>query len=307
MRSFFLGLLLLGLSGALLGAALTWPDRASEVARNSPTLSEFQTGVQTGARVQRLSGTPTRQSPAPAARTERKALGEARAAEQLAHVMDEARYELDRTSDASGQAALLAVSQAPPQLLSAGENLPEMVLPQPAGSHTPDLPRRQEAPTESVVGGGTASPPAATEVAASAPVMDPPRLPAQSAASASRRSADRDRSCARNGAAADPNSRRSCDRCPPTDAHDRSPRGAHFDPLSQGHPISDGRAADFEPTQISRSEQGRNAYNRARDHLACGTLLFPAGCSCRCLTGKHAGKQDGELGRRRLHRLPAQA
>jgi hypothetical protein len=149
MRRFFLGLLLLGLSGAALGAVLTWPHRASEVAGNSPTLSEFQTGV----RVQQLS--------ALVAQNPGKANGETIAAKQLSHVMDEARYELDRTSG-SGQADLFASSRSPPQPLSAGDNLPEMVPPQPAGLHM--------------------AAPAATEVAANAPVIDPPSLPAQSTA-----------------------------------------------------------------------------------------------------------------------------
>ena len=117
MRRFFLGLLLLGLFSAVLGAVLTWPNRGSEVAGNSPTLAEFQTRV----RVPPLSSIPNQASLT-------------LAAEQIEHVMDETRDGMDHGPDTSGQAPpLLASSGPPPQSLSVGENLPEMAPPNSAG------------------------------------------------------------------------------------------------------------------------------------------------------------------------------
>ena len=78
MRRFFLSLLLLGIFGALLGAVLTWPEAATDVARNSPTLPEFQTGVRVFQ--------PSAPSPVPEAQPEPIATGEMTlAAERLRH------------------------------------------------------------------------------------------------------------------------------------------------------------------------------------------------------------------------------
>jgi hypothetical protein len=157
MRRFFLSLLLLGIFGALLGAVLTWPEGASDVARNSPTLPEFQTGV----RVFQPSGP----SPVPAAQAEPIATGEMTlAAERLRHVMDEAAYALDPASDTSQR----SLAQMP----SAGENVPLSGQPRLPGWHPKPF------PTGSVARPVTTPVQVATAVAGNAPTTDPPVLPA---------------------------------------------------------------------------------------------------------------------------------
>jgi hypothetical protein len=143
MRSFLLGLLLLGVFGALVGAVLTWPEATSDVAGNSPTLSEFQTGV----RIAQAAGVPGQRTLAASARPERMANSDMPAAEQL---------------------AIVAMNDAG----AAGGSLPEIGLPQ---RPTPDIPRQQEAPAGAVV--ARAASPAHTATAALAPATDPPGEP----------------------------------------------------------------------------------------------------------------------------------
>lgn len=166
MRRFLLGVLLLILVGAALGAVLTWPKPENDPARTSPTLAEFQRGV----RISQPSDTTKQSPPILAVRPERLWRGATIVAALSAHAVSEASNQLDPDWYTSGKTYRVASTQPLLQLLSAGENVPEAGLPQlPKSQTTPDVPRQEEQPTEVVPFPTTESAQAATLAVASTP------------------------------------------------------------------------------------------------------------------------------------------
>jgi hypothetical protein len=160
MRRFFLGLLLLSLSGALVGAVMSWPTSAVDPQRTSPTLTEFQTGV----RVSQLSGTPNRPSLELAAEPEQMPGNDTHAAELLAHPVGEPDNRPDHGSDASGQPSHPAAAESQPRMVAAGDDAPGTGPPQSAAP--PDVHRQEDRPTEPVVLRSAVPAQAVTEVVA---------------------------------------------------------------------------------------------------------------------------------------------
>jgi hypothetical protein len=170
MRRFLLGVLLLVLVGASLGAVLTWPKPENDPARTSPTLAEFQRGV----RVSQPSDTTKQPPPILAARSELLWRGVIVAA-LSAHAVSEARNQLDHDWYTSGRTYRVASTEPLLQLLSAGENVPEAGLVRlPKSQTTPDVPRQDEQPTDVVPLPTTESAEAATLAVASTPEPNQP-------------------------------------------------------------------------------------------------------------------------------------
>jgi hypothetical protein len=166
MRRFLLGVLFMILVGAALGAVLTWPKPENDPARTSPTLAEFQRGV----RISQPSDATKQSSPILAAESERLRRSAAIVAALSAHAVREASHQVDPDWYTSGRTYRVASTQPMLQLLSAGENVPDAGLPQPAKAQTtPDVPRQEDRPTEAVPLPTTESAQAATLAVASMP------------------------------------------------------------------------------------------------------------------------------------------
>jgi hypothetical protein len=91
MRRFLLGVLLLILVGAALGAVLTWPKPENDPAGTSPTLAEFQRGV----RISQPSDATKQPPPILAAESERLRRSATIIAALLAHAVSEAGHQVD--------------------------------------------------------------------------------------------------------------------------------------------------------------------------------------------------------------------
>lgn len=172
MRRFLLGLLFFSLCGAVAGAVLTWPESASDPARNSPTLSEFQNGV----RSSRFAATTEQSSPEPYAQPEHTQRGEKQVAAFPAAAEAEAGAPEDSARDVSVQTYRVASSGSLRQMLSAGENVPEPGIPRwrlPIAP--PELPRQEGRPTGAIVLASTAPVQAAAPAVEPAPEQGPPK------------------------------------------------------------------------------------------------------------------------------------
>ena len=121
MRRFLLGLQLLSLFGAVAGAVLTWPKGPNDLAKISPTLAEFQTGV----RVSLLSEAATQPSTASAAPDERMQRGNPRGVAPPAQALEDAGPQPDSGWVTSVRTDRIASTRSLQQLVSVGENVPE--------------------------------------------------------------------------------------------------------------------------------------------------------------------------------------
>jgi hypothetical protein len=178
MRRFLLGLLFFSLCGAVAGAVLTWPESASDPARNSPTLSEFQNGVRTS----QFADTTKQSSPASAAQPEHiqpehMQRAETRIAAPAARAQAEARDPLDSAPDMSGRTYRVASTGSLRQMLSAGENVPESGMPRlQLPIAPPDVSRQEDRPTEAIVLASTTPVQAAAPAVERTPEPGPPAM-----------------------------------------------------------------------------------------------------------------------------------
>jgi hypothetical protein len=173
MRRCLLGVLLLILVGAVLGAVSTWPKPKNDPARTSPTLAEFQRGV----RISQPSDTMKQSPPILAAQSDLPWRDAMVIASLSAHAVSEASNQLDPDLYTSGKTYRVASTEPLLQLLSAGENVPEAGLVQlPKSQTTPDVPRQEEHPTEDVPLPTTESAQVVTLAVASMPAPNQPTV-----------------------------------------------------------------------------------------------------------------------------------